>query len=211
MFKNHFRKKSKLKKLKIDISVMEEPYQALVGKRVIIGGVGGSICVDPNDQKTVKTKHGRGTLFEVELINNANDERGNQVDTERTFVAFRVVGTQNKYLSVVIYGDEMRNAATQALSHTPLLPVHIPAVVDYAIDKASADKNFEGAGFNYQPITAEDGPPGLLQLFSLERFYGRYGIKSRFGTYWRSQHWNKTVSQSPHCLGDERWHIAAQE
>mmetsp|Transcript_16857 Transcript_16857/g.25498 ORF Transcript_16857/g.25498 Transcript_16857/m.25498 type:complete len:186 (-) Transcript_16857:233-790(-) len=183
-----------------------EFYRDLSGRRVIIGGVGGSICVDPKDQKTVQTSHSRGVLLQVELIKIADEEAN-----ERNFVAFRVVGTQNKYLSLVLYGDEMRNAAAEALSHTPVLPDLIPNVVDYAVDHASADKNFEGAGFNYQPMTAEDGPPGLFQLFSLERAYEKYGIKTRFGTYWRSQHWNKTVSQSPHCLGDERWNITVQE
>mmetsp|Transcript_36165 Transcript_36165/g.66716 ORF Transcript_36165/g.66716 Transcript_36165/m.66716 type:complete len:118 (+) Transcript_36165:1508-1861(+) len=111
------------------------------------------------------------------------------------------------YLTVQPYGDDVRNSAADALARsTPLLPVHIVDVVDYAADVASGEGGFEGAGFNYKPLTAADGPPRWLQVFELESHgLGRYGVRSLFGTYWRSQHWNRTVSQSPHCLGDERW------
>mmetsp|Transcript_4338 Transcript_4338/g.9791 ORF Transcript_4338/g.9791 Transcript_4338/m.9791 type:complete len:227 (+) Transcript_4338:187-867(+) len=173
------------------------------GKRVIIGGVGGSICVDPRDRRTVTTSYRKGALLQVELIDeNKFSERG--------LVAFKVVGTTNKYLSVTLYGDDVRNAIAEALSRTLLLPALIPGIIDFVVDRASEGDNFEGPGYNYQPMTAEDGPPGLLQVFTLERKCGgRFGIKSRFQTYWRSQHWNKTVSQAPHCLGDERWRLTA--
>ena len=36
----------------------------------------------------------------------------------------------------------------------------------------------------------------------------RWGIRSRFGKYWRSQHWDNTVSQSSHLLGDEEWTLS---
>lgn len=36
----------------------------------------------------------------------------------------------------------------------------------------------------------------------------RWGIRSRFGKYWRSQHWDSTVSQSSHLLGDEEWTLS---
>ena len=93
-----------------------------------------------------------------------------------------------------------------------LLPDNIPLIVDYTVDKESRNGNFEGQGFNYCPMTAELGPPGLLQVFKLEQVVNndkkKVGIKSKFGTYWRSQHWNSTVSQAPHRLGDETWTLS---
>ena len=107
-----------------------------------------------------------------------------------------------------MYGDDVRNAAAAVLSRTPVLPSHIPQIVDYAIARPTDRSNFEGRGFNYSPLTAQEGPPGPLQVFELTAEpHGKYGIKTLFGSYWRSEHWNKRVSQSPHCQGDERWKI----
>lgn len=187
----------------------------LDGCTVIVGGVGGSICVSPQDRTTVSTSWRKGTPLRIETRQKKNfggdsaDEE--EEDDDLHLVAFRVVGS-NRYLSVTLYGDDVRNATAEALSHTPILPALIPDVVKYVVDRSTDTENFEGAGYNYSPHTAEAGPPGLLQLFSLERTVGgRYGIKSLFNTYWRSQHWNRTVSQAPHCLGDERWTITVQQ
>ena len=39
---------------------------------------------------------------------------------------------------------------------------------DYTVDKESQNGNCEEQGLNYLPMTAELGPPGLLQVFKLE-------------------------------------------
>jgi len=174
--------------------------------------------VNPRDRTTVTTSWRQGTPLRVETRQRKNifggeGEGDNEdEDDDSLLVAFRVVGSANRYLSVTLYGDEVRNATAEALSQTPILPALIPGVVDYVVDRSTSTDNFEGGGYNYSPHRAETGPPGLLQVFSLERAVGgRYGIKSLFNTYWRSQHWNRTISQSPHCLGDERWTITVQE
>ena len=187
--------------------------RSLDGCTVVGGGVGGTICVSPQDRTTVSTSGRQGTPLRIETRQKKNFGGGSvndEEDDDSLLVAFRVVGS-NRYLSVTLYGDDVCNATAEALSHTPILPALIPDVVKYIVDQSTGTENFEGAGYNYSPHTAEAGPPGLLQVFSLERAVGgRYGIKSLFNTYWRSQHWNRTVSQAPHCLGDERWTITVQ-
>jgi len=124
--------------------------------------------------------------------------------------------SENQYLTVQMYGDEIRQDAAQVLASVPdVLADAIPTVVDYAIGRPTGETNFEGAGFNYSPMIAlrggggATGAPTKLQLFTLEKNTRRsrysYGVRSLFGTYWRSQHWDGVVSQSPHLLDDETW------
>ena len=118
-----------------------------------------------------------------------------------------------------MYGDRERQAvATEVASVPGILADNIALIVDYVVGSATDDDNFEGAGFNYNPMTVQRSigvRPNKLQMFRLEsaqtRTAGRsLGVKSLFGTYWRSQHWNLTVSQSPHLLGDEKWRFFRQ-
>ena len=178
-----------------------------VGKTVTISGCGGCIYVEP-DLTKVKTKHGRASPFFIERV---NDGTGQQ-DT----VAFRLGGT-NKYLTLVMYRDEQRQLILESLAQSAkkLLPEHLPRIVDYVMARPTSEDNFEGAGFCYAPMTAQPGPPNVLQKFIIEQVPRRRvnycGIKSLYGTYWRSQHWDKTVSQSPHLLGDETWFLNDQQ
>mmetsp|Transcript_8188 Transcript_8188/g.9880 ORF Transcript_8188/g.9880 Transcript_8188/m.9880 type:complete len:245 (-) Transcript_8188:571-1305(-) len=214
-------------------------------RRVIISGVGGAICImDANQEnppkttnndndnkykkasasikKVVKTKHGKGTMLVIERPPQRPQQQTSSKKTTTTMtttippgaVAFRVAGTQ-QYLTMMIYGDQLRQDTSNALACLPsLLPDHIPAIVDYAVDRPTPSENFEGAGFNYSPMTLQQGPPNKLQLFTLEKRRNdchSLGVKSLFGSYWRSQHWDKIVSQSPHLLGDETWWFAEQD
>jgi hypothetical protein len=140
------------------------------------------------------------------LINDDNANGGN--DNNKN-------GQSPLYLTINMYGDTVRTTISEAVANdTPLLPVHVPLIVDFLVDRPSGQENFEGAGFNYSSMTlAEPGAsssscPSFFQVFQLVRCDGAtedYGIKSLFGTYWRSEHWNGTISQSPHCFRDERW------
>jgi hypothetical protein len=129
-------------------------------------------------------------------------------------VAFRVVNTK-LYLTNILYGDELRQTLASTLAAIPqLLADMIPSIVDYAIGRPTDDTNFEGPGYHYSPMTLREagggprGGPNKLQMFELERVPGGLGIKSVLGgTYWRSQHWNHTVSQAPDCLRDETWNF----
>jgi|UniRef100_A0A7S2XK46 hypothetical protein len=184
-------------------------------KTVTISGMGGSIGVTIKD---VSTAHGRASLFQI--------ERAPPQMNLPHMVAFRVVGTQ-RYLTNVMYGDRPRQDAAEALasvpSNIPILPDIIPTIIDYAIGRPTQDTNFEGSGFHYSPMTAEEqvqgtatggGPaPNKFQLFQLEKVRDShfFGVKSLFGTYWRSQHWVKKVSQSPHLLADETWQFTVQD
>ncbi len=171
------------------------------GKTVTVSGVGGFVCVNSMNDFVVSTsfREATATALVIEPVDKALYGRG--------LVAFRVRDAHNKYLAASPYGDDIRNEAAAALARvTLLLPEHISDIANFAADEATSEGNFEGAGFNYRPLTATDGPPTWLQVFELEpNELGRYGVRSRFGSYWRSEHWNKTVSQAPHCRRDEHW------
>lgn len=171
------------------------------GRRFSIRGrVGGSICVNQDDGKVSTATEGTASRFVI--------EQGPLPNT----IAFRVVGTQ-KYLTNIMYGDRHRQSTAEVLAAAKfLLPDHIPTIIDYAIGRPTDETNFEGPGYNYSPMNAQDGPPTKLQLFELESVHGSashvaFGVRSLFGTYWRSQWWEHTVSQSPHLLGDEMWYF----
>jgi len=192
------------------------------GRTVTISGVGGTIYVDTLDEYpiTVKTKHGKGILLAI--------ERAPSSLGLPAAVSFRVVGAMNNfnnhniitdnnnmYLTTVMYSDKDRQSTADALASIPSLLVDlIPDIVDYCFDRPTNEANFEGSGFNYSPMTIQrgmgvSGQPNKLQVFELTDT-GRpnyFGVKSAFGTYWRSEHWNKVVSQSPHRLGDETWYF----
>lgn len=159
-----------------------------------------------------ETYNGIGLLVAFRLINDDNSSNNDQTN----------VGNNNNnengqssplYLTINMYGDIVQRTISEAVAnHTPLLPVHVPLIVDFLVDRPTGQENFEGAGFNYSPMTlagpATPNCPSFLQVFQLVRQDGGgYGIKSLFGTYWRSEHWNGTVSQSPHCLRDETWRL----
>jgi hypothetical protein len=125
------------------------------------------------------------------------------------------VGTDERlYLTQCLYGDgpkaELANALLQISPQLGLLPELVPNIVDYLADQATAEGNFEGVGFNYKPLSAQPGPPNWLSVFTIQAQEGHHdvnavGIQSPFGRYWRSEHWNRVVSQAPHCFGDETW------
>jgi hypothetical protein len=190
------------------------------GRSVAIRGIGGTISVDPiSGDNTDNTRMVR-TRFET--VPNA----GAWLVMERAplelglpgAVAFRVPGmTQNYYLTNIMYGDDFRQTAAETLAAIPdLLVDHIPLIVDYSIGRPTGASNFEGAGYNYSPMRAlphHGGPPSKLQLFELQSVPGdrnRLGVRSLFGTYWRSQHWDQVVSQSPHMNADEIWYFSTE-
>ena len=110
---------------------------------------------------------------------------------EENFVMFHVKGT-NLYLTMNLYSDDLSRRILIILAHMSLLMDNTPLIFYYTIDKDSRNGNFEGQGFNYFPMTAELGPPGLLQVLKLEKVVKndkrKVGIKSRFVTYRRFQH-----------------------
>lgn len=131
-------------------------------------------------------------------------------------VSFRVHDT-NLYLTNIMYGDEARQTVATELASVPgILADNIASIVDFAVGRPTGEDNFEGAGFNYSPMTVQAGPPNKLQMFRLEpgiryRLEPGIGIQSLFGTYWRSPCWDQAVTQSPNLLGDERFYIQDAE
>jgi len=196
-------------------------------RTVTVSGVGGTIYIDTLEEypTIVKTKHGKAILLAI--------ERAPSSLGLPAAVSFRVVCAMNNcnnhntitdndnvYLTNVLYSDIARQSTAEALASIPsLLSDLIPDIVDYCVDRPTNESNFEGAGFNYSPMIIQRGmgvssQPNKLQVFELtntNRSSNHLGVKSIFGTYWRSQHWNKTVSQSPHRLGDETWYFNAKE
>lgn len=192
------------------------------GKTVTISGKGGSIYVDnPEDYPiVVKTCYNKAILLEI--------VRAPPSLGLPNAVAFRVVGARNNinannifennsnhnsnlYLTNVVYSDEQRQTTAETLSSIPsLLSDHIPTIIDFCMGRPTDEDNFEGAGFNYSPMTIQRGSePNKLQLFELvsTNRNNYFGVRSLFGTYWRSQHWNQTVSQASHLFADETWYF----
>lgn len=178
------------------------------GKTVTIRGCGGMIRV--TDEGTQNSA--------VSTVGGWDADNPSQLLVERLSddsVAFRVSGT-DLYLTNIMYGDKERQSMAETLVDCPdILTDTIETIVEYAVGQPTDTSNFEGAGFNYSPMMAQQGPPNKLQTFQLEHVVGRgknhLGVRSMFGTYWRSQHWNSTVSQSPHLLGDESWYFQASK
>ena len=154
------------------------------------------------------------------------------------WVAFRLEGDKHcRYLTAVLYGDEMRNRIAYELGSIKGLPQDvIPQVVEYAVGPATTKDNFEGSGFNYSPMVVQEPPPpaaaigvgnqrrrppNKLQMFRLERQQQRsrqqqtstvVAVKSLFGSYWRHQWWENTISQKMGpCLADEQFRFQIQE
>ena len=181
---------------------MNETTAAAIGKIVTVYGVGGYIrSTEKGDVTTSRwqLENGMTNKFQIEHVD------GN-------WVAFRVMGT-NLYLTQHLYGDEARaELATTLLENAPqILPELLPHIIEYLADESK--NSFEGEGFNYRPMTAMPGPPNAMQHFELvpeTNIYpfgngDEFGVRSRFGKFWRSEHWNHVVSQSSHLLGDETW------
>ena len=158
-----------------------------VGKEADIRGCGGRISANlkENFVRTI-ARYSRQQEEDSNVVTKFVVEKAPGAYAEN-FVAFRVKGTK-LYLTMNQYGDEVSRGISRILSHTSLLPDNIPIIVNYTVDKESRNGNFEGQGFNYCPMTAELGPPGLLQVFKLEKVINndkrKVGIKSKFGTYW---------------------------
>jgi hypothetical protein len=173
------------------------------GKQVRIRGRGGWIVATERAHNVVVTTsvvYSNETLqdFLIESIQAPDDLHG--------VVVFRAEGT-DLYLTNIMYGDKPRQELCSALAFVPqLLADNVGLIMDYAVGRPTDASNFEGAGFNYSPMMLQRGPPSKLQMFQIVGQVGfNKGIKSLFGTYWRSQWWQYTVSQSPHMLGDETW------
>ena len=130
-------------------------------------------------------------------------------------VTFRIDGTRF-YLTQNPFGDIAQAQLLETLISAETLP--FPAevlreITEFVVATGTREGNFEGTGFDYAPMNAVQlqRPPGVFQSFVLERVAGasvglnHIGIRSPFGKYWRSQHWDHTVTQSSHCLRDETW------
>lgn len=146
-------------------------------------------------------------------------------------VAFRLVQDSNNndasYLQQVMYGDDARNALTEILNPWKAVQNDVkPLILDYIVDKASDCTNFEGPGANYTPMIAtaypssnnKNGKLSTLQYFYIEPTIGnqyephKYHIRSYYGgSYWRSQHWTNTISQTNNRDEDEMWTFTAIE
>lgn len=161
-----------------------------IGSKVRISGEGGRIC-EADGFITTKWETGRNFVIERVSVNK---------------VAFRLVGT-DLFLTQTLYGIHARAGIMSILSQKrDLLPEIVSKIADFVVDQATTEDNFEGPGYNYTPMTAQPGPPNILQTFTLVPVSrSTFGIRSRFGTYWRSEHWNGVVSQSPHLERDEHW------
>lgn len=174
--------------------------EQVVGRTVgIVGHVGGGIQYTPSG--TIKTApYDPLSLFVVE---------SSPVESNEPMVTFRFDGTA-LYLTQNPYGDTARSESLQALIDVervqPLPAEVLSSIIEFAVPTGTQTGNFEGEGFDYSPMTVMAGPPGMLQSFALEgERLDSVGIRSPFRKYWRSQHWNHTVSQSSHCLRDETW------
>jgi len=192
--------------------IIARTYNRCIGRAVIISGhVGGTVTVRPDGSVYTRdyyytNKFDAQDKRVFDIIPASFDTYGPDA------VAFRVHGTESVYLTLNPYGNNARNEIARSLSHAPFLPEHLDIIIDFVVGNATNEDNFEGDGYNYEPMKAENstqGTPGLLQVFHLEeKGGGSVGIRSMFRKYWRSQHWDHIVSQSPHCERDETWRFS---
>ena len=193
-----------------------------IGNQVRITGYGGAIAVE--NGKIITTRYGLGSVFTVVPGKGGGVSfRYDGGDDDDSFY----------YVTAHLYGDAGRRALCEALEEidpTLILPETLRTIVEFATPKATDLTNYEGPGYSYQPLTLERGgmttttsttngsslesssvSPTVLQTFELEetnthlRGGNVVGIRTQFGSYWRSEHWNHVVSQAPHCLRDEQW------
>jgi hypothetical protein len=183
--------------------VFQTSFADIIGKRVTICGVGGYL---KSGDKLVQTTFDGINTDCIFTFEQPDEFRGTN------FIAIK--NCAGLYLTAVPYGDDLRNSIANALMKiTTITPSVIERIVGFVALKPTAQNNFEGAGYNYAALTAEPGPPSDLQLFeptNVTRTMSecfRSGLRTRFGAYLRSQHWTHTVSQSPHCEGDETWRV----
>lgn len=159
------------------------------------------------------------TRFVIEkspVANSAARNDANVSNRNMRYIAFRVEGT-SRYLTLNPYGNA-RAHILESLSSSEmpmLLPDLYENIIDYIVGDETGANNFEGRGFNYDPMKAEEShtsSPTILQSFCIEGdSLHEIGVKSVFGKYWRSQHWENTISQSPHMLLDETWSVSVLE
>lgn len=180
--------------------------ESLIGKRVTLRDLREWRLVYEPNPGTIRTGRGRATTFIVE--NSPVTESSN---SNIRYVSFRVEGT-SRYLTLNPYGDQARAHTIETLSASDmpmLLPEMYETIIDYIVGVGTSDENFEGVGFNYEPMKAEESQYAtVLHSFCIEGdgLY-RIGLKSFFGKYWRSQHWDCTISQAPHMQLDETWSL----
>ena len=181
-------------------------FNSLLNKHVSIWGVGGYIYIDKDNQ--VRTSQyitdgkqggpeGRkgGMHFLVEQSPKHNGTR---------LIALK--SCTGRYLSVSAYGDEATDSIAKTLSlHPALVEIGIVRmIIEYAVPSAAP-------GFCYSPVELQSGPASAHQTLMVE-YQGdgktnKVGLLTHNGTYLRSQLWEGTVGQSPHCRSDEQWFL----
>ena len=188
-------------------------YNSVSGQTFnIVGHVGGRIvAVWSGNVPTgaIITSHNEpSTRFVVEA---------SPVEGSEHMVTFRIDGTRF-YLTQNPFGNIARAHLLETLIYAESLPFPgevLHEITEFAVGTGTQEGHFEGAGFDYTPMYAIQlqRQPGILQSFVVESVGERctglnhIGIRSPFGKYWRSQHWDHTVTQSPHCLRDETWRL----
>ena len=195
--------------------------ETLIGSKSTIHGHVGGILIEskPGEIGTKNIGIGRQSppatvlvIEEAHVANNiiANSTGDSNINTR--YIAFRIDGT-SRYLTINPYGNAAKAYTLEVLSSCNLpmlLPDLYQKIVDYQVEDATTDGDWEGQGYNYASMTAqESNSPTIFQSFCIEgNELHSVGIKSYFGNYWRSQHWTHTISQAPHMERDETWQLS---
>lgn len=92
------------------------------------------------------------------------------IDGNEQMVTFRVDGTRY-YWTQNAFGDVVRAQLLETLTSFENMP--FPAevlreITEFAVGNGTRDGNFEGPGFDYTPMKAVEGTPGILQSFVLD-------------------------------------------
>jgi len=81
------------------------------------------------------------------------------------------------------YGNAAHAETLNSISSLPILPEMSREIVDYVVGPEN-EHSGEREGFNYNSMKLEEGPPGLLQQFTLEgRGLCKIGVKSVYGKW----------------------------
>ncbi|CAJ1950808.1 unnamed protein product [Cylindrotheca closterium] len=189
-----------------NVGINEVAYR-LVGTPIRISCNGGYLAAEDGKIKT-------GYFFddpsefvmEYVLVDDTNGKNSNlrgrkKATGSQNLVAFRLKDT-NLYLSQNPYGKLAKAEALNSIAALPIPPEISREIVDFAVGQENI--SFEGEGFDYRAMQLEQGPPGLLQQFTLEGLrLNQVGVKSVYGKYWRGPHLSNTVMQSSHQLDEE--------
>ena len=176
-------------------------FDSILNKNISIWGAGGNIYIDKGGhvrtaQRITDGMDGKNGMYF--LVEQPCRHQGTNI------IALR--SCTGKYLTVSLYSDNLTDSIYNTLALHPKLVEAglVRLIVEYAVPP-------QPISFSYEPAMLSPGPPSFLQTFRVEYLgegrakSNKVGLVTHTGAYLRSQLWDSSIGQSPHCRGDETW------